>query len=83
LFLFFIEPVSVSNLYLTKPSVHLDSTSRSKSTQLDYALLERQLRNGIKDVQTMPVADTNSDHKLLIVKISTRLKKIMKFKQEN
>jgi hypothetical protein len=31
----------------------------------------------------MPVADTDSDHNLLVVKFSTRLKKIIKFKKEN
>jgi len=31
----------------------------------------------------MPVADTDSDHNLLVVKISARLKKIIKLKSEN
>jgi hypothetical protein len=46
-------------------------------------LVKSQIRNIIKDVQTMPVADTDSDHSILVVKINTRLKKILKFKKEN
>jgi hypothetical protein len=35
----------------------------------------------MKDVQTMPGADIDFDHNLLVVKICTRLKKIMKFQK--
>jgi hypothetical protein len=33
----------------------------------------------VKDAQTLPGADTNSDHNLLVAKICTRLEKIMRF----
>jgi len=35
----------------------------------------------MKDVQTLPGADINSDHKLLIAKICTRLKTIVRFQK--
>jgi hypothetical protein len=35
----------------------------------------------MKDVQTLPVADIDSDHNLLGVNICTRLKKIIKFQK--
>jgi hypothetical protein len=33
----------------------------------------------VKDVQTLPGADIDSDHNLLVAKICTRLKKIIRF----
>jgi len=35
----------------------------------------------VKDVQTMPGADIDSDHNLLVAKICTRLKKIIRFQK--
>jgi len=35
----------------------------------------------MKDMQKLPGADTDSDHKLLVVKICTRLKKIIRFQK--
>jgi hypothetical protein len=35
----------------------------------------------VKDVQTLPRADINSDHNLLVAKICTRLKKIIRFQK--
>jgi hypothetical protein len=48
---------------------------------LDYILVKHPFRNCIKDVQTMPGADTASDHNLLFAKICNRLKKIIKFQK--
>jgi hypothetical protein len=38
--------------------------------------LQHRFRNSVKNVQTLPGADIDSDHNLLIVKIHTRLKKV-------
>jgi hypothetical protein len=35
----------------------------------------------VKDVQTLPGADIDSDHNLLVAKICTRLKKILRFQK--
>jgi len=35
----------------------------------------------VKDVQTLPGADIDSDHSLLVAKICTRLKKIIRFQK--
>jgi exonuclease III len=47
--------------------------------QLDYALVKQRFRNIVKDVQTMPGADIDSHHNLLVATICTRLKKIIRF----
>jgi hypothetical protein len=35
----------------------------------------------VKDVQTLPGADIDSNHNLLVVKVRTRLKKIIRFQK--
>jgi hypothetical protein len=35
----------------------------------------------VKDVQTLPGADTDSDHNVLVAKFRTRLKKIIRFQK--
>ena len=47
--------------------------------QLDYILMKHCFRNSVKDVQTLPGADIDSDHNLLVAKVRTRLKKIIRF----
>jgi hypothetical protein len=49
--------------------------------QLDYILVKHRFRNSVKVVQTLPRADTDSDHNLLVAKICTRLKKIIRFQK--
>ena len=41
--------------------------------------MKHRFRNSVKDVQTLPVADIDSDHNLLVAKVRTRLKKIIRF----
>ena len=48
---------------------------------MDYILVKHQFRNSVKDVQTLPGADIDNDHNLLVVKICTRLKKIIRFQK--
>jgi exonuclease III len=69
----------ITNTRFKKPKRRL-YTSRY---QLDYVLVKQQFRNSVKDVQTLPGADIDSDHNLLVAKICTRLKKIIGFKSEN
>jgi hypothetical protein len=49
--------------------------------QLDYALVKQRFRDSVKDVQTLPGADIDTDHNLLVAKICTRLKKIVRFQK--
>jgi hypothetical protein len=42
-----------------------------------YILVKYRFRNSVKDMHALPGADIDSDHKLLLVKICTRLKKIV------
>ena len=46
---------------------------------MDYILGKHRFRNSVKDAQTLPGADIDSDHNLLVAKDRTRLKKIIKF----
>jgi len=46
---------------------------------LDYILVKHRFRNSVKDVQTLPGADIDSDHNLLLAKVRTRLKKNIRF----
>ena len=48
---------------------------------MDYILVKHRFRNCVKDVQTLAGADIDSDHNLLVAKICTRLKKIIRFQK--
>jgi len=48
---------------------------------LGYILVKHRFRNSVKDVQTLPGADVDSDHNLLVAKICTRLKKIIRLQK--
>jgi uncharacterized membrane protein YcaP (DUF421 family) len=47
-------------------------------TSLGLHIVKHRYRNSMKEVQTLPGADTVSVHNLLVAKISTRLKKIIR-----
>ena len=44
--------------------------------------MKHRFRNSVKEVQTLPAADIDSDHNLVIAKICTRLKKIIRFQNK-
>ena len=48
---------------------------------MDYILVKHRFRNSVKDVQILPGADIDSDRNLLVAKICTRLKKIIRFQK--
>jgi len=50
---------------------------------LDYTLVKHRFRNSVKDVQTLNGADIDSDHNLLVAKVLTRLKKIIRFQRSD
>ena len=43
--------------------------------------MKHQFRNSVKDVKTLPGADTDSGHNLPVAKFRTRLKKITRFQK--
>ena len=49
--------------------------------QLDYILVKHRFRNSVKDVQTLPGADIDSVHNILVAKFRTSLKKIIRFQK--
>jgi len=64
-----------------KKTVHMKAPGDWSQHQLDYILVKHRFRNSVNDVQTLPGADTESDHNLLIAKVRTRLKKIIRFQK--
>jgi len=43
--------------------------------------VKHRFRNSVKNVRTLPGADIDSDHNLLVAKVRTRLKKIIRFQK--
>jgi hypothetical protein len=74
----------ITNTWFKKPKRRLYSWKAPgdrSPPQLDYILVKYRFRNSVKDVKTMPGADTDPEHNLLVAKICTRLKKIIKFQK--
>jgi hypothetical protein len=72
----------VTNTWLRKPKRRLytwKAQGDGSRHHLHYILVKNRFRNSVKDVQTLPGADIDSDHNLLVAKICTRLKKIIRF----
>ena len=49
---------------------------------LDYILVKHGFRNSVKDVETVPGADIDSNLNILVTKICTRLKKILRLQNK-
>jgi hypothetical protein len=73
-----------TNTWFRKPKRRLytwkEPGDRSRH-QLDYLLMKHGFRNSVKDVQTLPGANIDSDHNLLVAKFCTILKKITRFQR--
>ena len=70
----------VTNTWFKKPKRRLYTWKAPgcwSRHHLDYILVEHRFRNSVKDVQTLPGADSDSDHSLLVAKFCTRLRKII------
>jgi hypothetical protein len=63
-------------------TVHLESTRCTKPTSVDYIFVKHPFRNSMKDVQTLPGAVIDPDHNLLVAKICTKLKKVIRFQKD-
>jgi len=50
--------------------------------QLDYILVKQRYRNSVKNARAYPGADVYSDHNLVMAKIETRLKKIVRINRK-
>jgi hypothetical protein len=74
----------VTNTWFRKPKRRLYTWKAPgdwSQRHLDYILVKHQFRNNVKDVQTLPGADTDCDYNLLVAKICTRLNKIIRFQK--
>ena len=54
------------------------STDDETKNQIDYILVDKRFRNGMINIKTLPGADCNSDHNLLMSKIKIKLKSTSK-----
>jgi endonuclease/exonuclease/phosphatase family metal-dependent hydrolase len=64
----------ITSTWFKKPTRTLETWKEPEDRsrhQLDYKPVEHRFRISMKDVQTMPGADTDSDHNLLVAKICT------------
>jgi len=74
----------VTNTWFKKPKRRLYTWKAPgdwSRHQLNYILMKHLFRNSVKDVQKLPGADIDSDHKLLVAKVRIRLKKIIRFQR--
>jgi len=74
----------VTNTWFRKPKRRLytwKAPGDRRRHQLDYILVKHRFRNSVKDVQTLLGADIDSDHNLLVARVCTRLKKIIRFQK--
>ena len=71
----------VGNTFFQKQNRRLytwKSPGDIRRNQIDYIMCNKRYKNGIKDVQTYPGADINSDHCLLVAKTKFKLKNVKK-----
>ncbi|KAK3733300.1 hypothetical protein RRG08_037093 [Elysia crispata] len=54
------------------------SNDDETKNQIDYILIDKRFRNGMINIKTLPRADCNSDHNLLMSKIKIKLKSTSK-----
>jgi exonuclease III len=76
----------VTNTWFRKPKRRLHTWKAPEDQsrhQLDYILVKHRFRNSVKHVQTLRGTDVDSDHNLLVAKICTRLKKIIRFQKRS
>ena len=52
-----------------------------KRYQIDFILINQRFKNSIKNAKTLPGADADTDHNLLVVDMITRLKHVTRKKQ--
>jgi len=74
----------VTNTWFKKPKRRLYTWKAPgdwSRHQLDYILVKHRFRNSVKNMQILPGADIDSDHKLLVAKFRTMLKKIIRFQK--
>jgi len=75
----------VTNTWFRKPKRRLYTWKapgdRSRH-QLAYILVKHRFRNTVKNVQTLPGADIDSDHNLLVAKVCTKIEENYKFPKE-
>jgi len=57
----------------------MKDTKRLDLTSVGLRTCETSIQKQCKGLQTLPGADTDSDHNLLVPKFCTRLKKILRF----
>jgi hypothetical protein len=76
----------VTNTWLRKPKRKVYTWKAPgdwSRHQLDYILVNCRFRNSLKNVQSLPGTDIDCDHNLVVAKICSRLKKIIRFQKRS
>ncbi|PNF41414.1 hypothetical protein B7P43_G14388 [Cryptotermes secundus] len=74
----------VTNTWFKRPKRRLYTWKAPgdwRRLKLDYILVKHRFGSSAKNVKTLPGADIDSDHNLLVAKFRTRLKKIIRFQK--
>lgn len=69
----------VTNTWFEQPSRRRYTWKKPGDTgrfQIDYILVKQRYRNGVKCANSMPGADCNSDHNMVMMKMVVRLKRM-------
>jgi hypothetical protein len=74
----------ITNIWVKKPKRKLytwKAPGDQHRYQLHYILVKQRFINTVKDVKKQPGADIDSDHNLLVAKICTRLKRVIRLQK--
>ena len=58
------------------------SPNSNTHNQIDYIMINKRFRNVVKQSNSYPGADINSDHNLVVAKVQIKLCKLQKTKQQ-
>ena len=61
-----------------KQKIHVKKPGDIERLQIDYILVRKRYRNGVKGANSLPGADCNSDHNMVAMRMAMRLKVMRK-----
>ena len=71
----------VSNTWFEQPKRIIYTWKKPGYTgryQIDYILVKQRFRNGVKSANSLPGADCNSDHNMVVMRMAVKLKRMGK-----
>src|SRR6516225_7306849 len=79
------KKLMVSNTWFEQPVRRRYTWKKPGDTgrfQIDYLLVKQRYRNGVKCANSLPGADCNSDHNMVVMRMAVKLKKLSKTRQK-